>query len=691
VKAGFWLAAQGSGTLASPYSFDKNSLIVFPSSASSDLPVTETIRYTYDWEGNMVGDVSKTNMNNGELCWSHPTRDASSNGAVIGLDSLATMNINLTEGKKIIKDVNVYYYSRVQQPYNYQPPSFIQIYCSEDGSAFFPVSFKSNEGGYCNEDYFPKGTAKNEGINGACGRGKPYFYNMSVDVNHMCNQLKVSVKNSFSGAGAQPLILSEVVINGWPIDKLAEVGYGSFEYNVPRLPWRDMTKLDSPTGSPAEAWSQTKYFAGGWYPVQASFKSGGPSSYPPAKIQLRWRKYNDSGAQEWEKEYISGEGGARISPCEPGAAADCSCDPRLDITMVSGETKSNQTIATLTDYGTPVKVRSSDGGALVFVNDLGEEKEEIEVPPDSYGKVIVTLRSKPVESLTTVNLSIEAPAADGSGSACNCLASVIIRPGIYWQVKDMDVTTLGSIKSFLPTADAVFDLKGSDSPGIPVFGGSLSLGSGKASEPNWQANTRVTNYGSTYNYSYFYNHTPSEIRNKWDDTNNVLSGGFTQSLPNLVDFAQEKETVANDYLWVKVGGDLNLSKSTLPSGKKLVVFVEGNFNITGNITLYEANSFLMFVVKGNINLSSPSSVTQIEGLFFTQKDFDTGTVGSRQDSQLKVTGSVIALGKVYLRRSLPSTQAESTPAEYFTYSPALFLQIPPTFNQRIFNWSEINP
>jgi len=86
-----------------------------------------------------------------------------------------------------------------------------------------------------------------------------------------------------------------------------------------------------------------------------------------------------------------------------------------------------------------------------------------------------------------------------------------------------------------------------------------------------------------------------------------------------------------------------------------------------------------------------SRVTQIKGLFFSEGDFDTGSRGIRQDNQLKVIGSVVALGNVYLRRSLPTTQAESTPAELFTYSPALFLQIPPTFNQRIFNWSEINP
>ena len=95
----------------------------------------------------------------------------------------------------------------------------------------------------------------------------------------------------------------------------------------------------------------------------------------------------------------------------------------------------------------------------------------------------------------------------------------------------------------------------------------------------------------------------------------------------------------------------------------------------------------MFVVSGNISIGP--SVDSVSGIYLTNGQFKTGTLGKRQDTKgITVTGSVVALNGVKLERSLNNN---TTPAEKFIFSPSLLLQIPYNFFQRNFNWREVNP
>jgi hypothetical protein len=288
----------------------------------------------------------------------------------------------------------------------------------------------------------------------------------------------------------------------------------------------------------------------------------------------------------------------------------------------------------------------------------------------------------------TLTETLPDPSTSGSGSACGsnevpCSVSVAVYPGKFWQVENGDVITGGSIKSYIPASN-YFNLKGTDSPGLPIYKSNLTLGEGEVSETKWIAQTDISSTISSFKYDYFVNKVPSEVKGKWGENQGVVNN--PQGDKTLNDL-KSSGTLVNGYYWTKVGGDLSLSTSN-NFNSKLILFVNGNLAIKGNITL-ASNGFLMVIVSGNIDIDP--NVASIQGIYISNGDFSTGTKGPRQDSQLNVTGTVISLGNVNLERSLSANQAQNIPAEKFTFSPSYFLQIPYSFLKKDFNWREVNP
>ena len=132
---------------------------------------------------------------------------------------------------------------------------------------------------------------------------------------------------------------------------------------------------------------------------------------------------------------------------------------------------------------------------------------------------------------------------------------------------------------------------------------------------------------------------------------------------------------------MKRTGDLNLSGNIDIGSRKVIILVDGNVYLNGNLNLTNGSGFLAIFASGNIVVNSSVGETvyrdisplvystpHLEGIFFAQGMFDTGTIGGAGvDRQLRVDGTVIGIGGVDLQRNA----AGDYPAEYFNFRPDL--------------------
>jgi len=137
------------------------------------------------------------------------------------------------------------------------------------------------------------------------------------------------------------------------------------------------------------------------------------------------------------------------------------------------------------------------------------------------------------------------------------------------------------------------------------------------------------------------------------------------------------------YKYIFVDGDATTGTLSLGSDK-VVIFVNGNLSITGNINLTPGSGFFAAFVKRNITIFpsvSSSSSPALEGIFFADGNISTGTSKPNPDNQLYVRGSLISLsGRVNLQRDLDPArstgQNNTKPAEYIEFSPDLIVNFP---------------
>jgi hypothetical protein len=259
-------------------------------------------------------------------------------------------------------------------------------------------------------------------------------------------------------------------------------------------------------------------------------------------------------------------------------------------------------------------------------------------------------------------------------------------PGPWWQAKDGDITTSGDITSFIPNtatnSQLVLDGDGGF-PGVPLFGGSLSLGFGTVSSKNWEANTT---YAAGYtNYEILARQIPSTvtfntIANQSIEGTDLTSGG----------------TATNGYYWYKYDGgvsglDLTIASNITLGTRKVVLLVENaDIYLNGNVSLTDGSGFMAVLVgeqsdgtKGNIYINP--TVTDLEGIFLSDNAFLTGA----GTTQLTIRGSVAALGGISMQRNL--TDNSNTPSEYFEFAPDQLLLFPPQLNTKQYNWKEVSP
>jgi len=675
-----WLAASGSGNESSPY--NPNPVIPYDPNwnpAPEDVAEKVNLSYSYTWQTNpSSGETNPpSRMNDGVVGSNWVKFDASSQPAKINIDfgkirSIDSININF---------LNTFEYGTGQHYtiIKHCASPVIDVYC--DGVLAGHNDYGNVGGSTANLSTVP--LLKN------------------------CEKLRIEFYHNYEdGIGYKPLGLSEIVVNGWnvPIEETNIINPGHMEANFTRFNnWFPLVSIDfsqisgavaaSATSPVDTVWSSPKYYSGGWYPIQTSKKYDlFDNKYYAFRIfdpQLWWRKCNNSNSSScgqqvglFEERYANGSlGGAAISACQPGAVS-CVFTPN-PTTIYEGETK-DITIGTIKDYSGSVNVVENPDSSDLTINSL--------LPVDSSGnlKINVSAHDLPDMNSVQVNLHVTANASDPSATGCDGNTTVTILPRKnWWQTQNMDVTTTGKISSFLPSNTTYFDLKGSDSPGIPVYnsGTPPSWGNGSVSETGWLANTSISS-ASGYNYEYFFSRVPAEVKNEWNKNNGAFSGD--KQVSTIGDFGASLPKDGNNYSWVLIqDGNLTIGNGTSSFAvgtSKLVIFVNGDLNIKSNVSV-SSSGFVMFVVSGNISIDP--SVDSVSGIYLTNGQFKTGTLGRRQDTKgITVTGSVVALSGVNLQRSLNDN---TTPAEKFIFSPSLLLQIPYNFFQRNFNWREVNP
>jgi len=402
-------------------------------------------------------------------------------------------------------------------------------------------------------------------------------------------------------------------------------------------------------------WSDNKYYQAGWYPIQlsAAWDDNRYMYFP----QLWWRKYNIStGVYTDTNIYAHGVGEAKISSCGPGTVSCSLSVGQSSISMIEGSSPQTVALSLSGSVGTNgISIVSSNTGIVQVA------------PSSSSGSTTLTLT--PVAAGTAL-VSITGTPSDGS-TACDpaSITVYVTEDRDFWQVKDMDVTTTADLVSYLDSG--YFDVKGGgEYPGIPVYGGdNADFDNGSVSEKGWIAGTGIVSSAySGYTYSYFMKSAPS------DDENFSIESSDAGNLTDGVSFG--------GYTWREYVGNLSVGSQTLSGTQKLVIFIDGNLTLDGNLILND-KSFLMFIVSGNIVINP--AVTSLEGVFFAGNEFQTGA-GS---STLNVRGSVVALGGVDLERDLPA--GGTSPSEYFTYGPDLLLAIPYDFGARVMSWKEVSP
>lgn len=277
----------------------------------------------------------------------------------------------------------------------------------------------------------------------------------------------------------------------------------------------------------------------------------------------------------------------------------------------------------------------------------------------------------------------------GGVMACTDSIGVTVTPiGPWWQVKDSDILTNGSVVSDVPMG-SIFDLDGTGGyPGVVAYGGSLSLAGGVSgnavSSTNWNANTAVT--PKAYDYAYVLSRVPSEIKIK-------PISSLDQVTLTTEDPSYPSHNGYRFFRYENSGGEVATTEDINVGTDKIVVLVDGNALIANKINLTNGGFFALFV-QGNITIDPIVSgiiggTPSLQGVYMANGTISTGTNGPKSDNQLYLKGSMAGLSGISLQRDLSSNES---PAEYFEYAPdqMMYLLESGLSTMRI-NWKEVAP
>ena len=197
--------------------------------------------------------------------------------------------------------------------------------------------------------------------------------------------------------------------------------------------------------------------------------------------------------------------------------------------------------------------------------------------------------------------------------------------------------------------------------------GAVTTTPGAISTSNYQATS--TYRGKIMNYSYF-----------------AARLGLIASSPATINnLSTPPNGPGDEFYYTNTSGVVN-GLWHIKNGEKYVIFVNGDLKINTDIVV-DPGGFLMFIVKGDINVSH--TVNDVQGLYVADGNLNTET-NATTDNPLTFEGSMVAWGAVNLGRNLKAFNI-TTPGETFIYRPDLILNMPNNVKTFAMQWREVVP
>jgi len=178
-----------------------------------------------------------------------------------------------------------------------------------------------------------------------------------------------------------------------------------------------------------------------------------------------------------------------------------------------------------------------------------------------------------------INITALATMVD-EGATCNAFTTLTVASSPWWQVKDADVSTNGSLISLVPpstTEGYYFNLRGTGGyPGIPAYG-TTNLDGENVSEEGWLAQSGY-NASKRYDYNYFHSAIPSDVTPKVIEANPMPNNYFAANYNN------EGNVDSQEYHWYEYDGGSGESLTINSEGlanRKVILLVNSNVSLKG--------------------------------------------------------------------------------------------------------------
>lgn len=242
--------------------------------------------------------------------------------------------------------------------------------------------------------------------------------------------------------------------------------------------------------------------------------------------------------------------------------------------------------------------------------------------------------------------------------------------GPWWQSAAGDIYGF-VVESALPAiSNGFLTLKrGLTDPGVFLWGNSHNIPENQIRETNPILKAK-TNPSLKETYAYF-----EQLTRDFEKV--VIAGNTLPPLPTM--------TPNRQATLLKKSGNLELN-SSWGSGRKLVVFVDGNLKINANQSV-PVGSYLQFIVKGGITIAG--SVTEVQGMYSA----DGPILIEASANKFISRGSMVSFGAggIESRRSLPGADNNMQAATVFEFRPDLVINTPRELRRTDSTWSEIAP
>ena len=286
-------------------------------------------------------------------------------------------------------------------------------------------------------------------------------------------------------------------------------------------------------------------------------------------------------------------------------------------------------------------------------------------PGDATFTVVPTILEDGVTEIGTCSASFD--------------VSVLATPDDPWWQATGSVVSGGNLtSSILPAGENfLLDSEGGQ-PGTAMYKESLDTGNGAISSTGWKAHLDSVSGIEGTSYEGLLARVPSVVESYFASNN----------IPDTIDtgYISSNGFDHDGYSWFKRTGDLLIDGNVTVLNKKVVLFVDGNLTINGDTRLASTtNDFFMIVAGGNITLNGTSTAS-LEGIYFADGIFDTGT----GTTALATYGTVVTNGGITLARDLEGANP-TTPAETFVFAPELYLNYPTTLSPNKIIWREVAP